>query len=94
MQVKRIAERGHSVIHLIFISDPVYWAFLSYHLSLRSLFCLFLSGRFYAGFTVPSDKQNFSSNILGTYDCFAAGGCYPTYFSALDKREYFLENRT
>ena len=25
---------------------------LSYHLSLRSLFCLFLSGNFYTGFTV------------------------------------------
>ena len=40
MQIKSIAECSKGSILQYF------WSALSYHLSLRSLFCLFLSGRF------------------------------------------------
>ena len=46
MQVKSIAECSKGSILQYFRPS------LSYHLSLRSLFCLFLSGHFYTGFTV------------------------------------------
>ena len=47
MQVKSIAESSTGSILQYFRPS------LSYHLSLRPLFCLFLSLPFYTGFTVP-----------------------------------------
>ena len=47
----RMRQGEHSAILLTFILQ-YFQPSLSYHLSLRPLFCLFLSGRFNMGFTV------------------------------------------
>ena len=65
MQVKSIAEcsKGSTLQY--------FWTSLSYHLLLRSLFCLFLSDRFTQGFTVyQMDHLNFipDTAILANLD--------------------------
>ena len=50
--VKSIAECSKGSILQYF------WPALSYHLSLRSLFCLFLSGRFTQGLLCACQKEN------------------------------------
>ena len=52
MQVKSIAECSKGSILQYF--QPL----LSYHLSLRHLFCLFLSGTFFTGFTVIQNASH------------------------------------
>ena len=57
MQVKSIAECSKGSILQYFQPS------LSYHLSLRSLFCLFLSDRFTQGFTVMYFLFNFTDHV-------------------------------
>ena len=63
MQVKSIAECSNGSILQYF------WPSLSYNLSLRSLFCLFLSGRFTQGllYTTPIYINN---TVLGVHAIF------------------------
>ena len=70
MQVKSIAEcsKGSNLQYL--------WPSFSYHLSLRSLFCLFYEWPFYTNFTVVASQtkyltsmDSFFRSLKGVYTC-------------------------
>ena len=66
-------QGGHSAILSIFLELP-FVIKMSYYLSLRSLFCLFLSGLFTQGFNWTFNVSNFCSSSPVILDVFSLIG--------------------